>query len=61
MLPKKERLNSLTAMTTTNSSSVLGNLASVDVVIKISPLTVLYLVLLIAVGACSAYLVSKYG
>lgn len=48
-------------MTTTNNSSVLGNLASVDVVIKISPLTVLYLVLLIAVGACSAYLVSKYS
>lgn len=46
--------------TATNSSSVLGNLASVDVNVKISPLTILYLFLLIVLGAASVFLVEKY-
>jgi hypothetical protein len=46
--------------TATNNSSVLGNLASVDVNVKISPLTILYLFLLIALGATCVCLVEKY-
>lgn len=47
--------------TGTNNASVLGNLASVDVVVKIAPLTVLYLALLILVASASIYVVSKYS
>lgn len=46
-------------MDNTNTSSVLGKLASVDLVVKISPLTALYLVLLVAVAVGGAYLVVK--
>lgn len=48
-------------MATTNNNSVLGNLASVDVNIKIAPLTVFYIFLLILVAATSVFLVEKYS
>ena len=47
-------------MAATNNTSVLGNLASVDVKVEVSPLTVLYLFLLIALGATSFFLAKKY-
>lgn len=43
-----------------NSSSVLGNLASVDLIIKIAPLTMAYLVILALVVAASVYVVEKF-
>ena len=61
-MPVKKKLHKLLSVmpTATNSSSVLGNLASVDVNVKISPLTILYLFLLIVLGATSVFLVDKY-
>jgi len=47
-------------MAANNNSSVLGNLASVDVNVKVSPLTVFYLFLLIALGAASFFAAKKY-
>lgn len=47
--------------TTNNNASVLGNLASVDINIKIAPLTVFYIALLILLSATSVYLVKKYS
>ena len=41
-------------------NSVLGNLASVDINIKIQALSALYLFLVVALGATSFFLAKKY-
>lgn len=46
--------------TGTNQSSVLGNLASVDVNINVTWLSALYVFLVIALGAVSFCLAKKY-
>lgn len=46
--------------TTNNSTSVLGNLASVDVQVLVTPVSALYLFLIIALGSVSFFLAKKY-